>query len=177
MNHDLLKLNNLKLDYSDTSKKNKETLLRKILKRKGWMAEDIVEFHHFLLFNLAYPGNESIKSLCEKNLAHLSKIIKGNSELSNELQDSGICGSYMESSFTLTSSKWLGKKYADRVRLKWKKRDLGESFNEFLFYILPKAEKDGLYKPKLKINDWFSILKHQEKGDLFYLTQLLHSKF
>lgn len=172
MNKDLTRLNNIKLDYSDSSKKLKEVLLRKLLKRISFKVEDLIEFHHFLLFNMAYPGNKTIQILCEKNLVHISKMVKGNLELSNELQDSGVSGSYMESSFTLTSSKWLGEKYSDIVRLKWKKNDLGDSFNEFLFYLLPKAEKDGLYKPKLKIKDWFSILKHEEQGDLFYLTQI-----
>ena len=177
------RLEKLKFDFGGDSSSKKLKCLKLMVKQKNIRPETIKKYHDLLLFISAYPDSKKVFDLAKSELKRLGELIKENSlkkeEYLDDFWDTGIIGTKKESSFTFHGTQWLVEKSKNPYSLIFNNKGLNKNFDEFLFALLPKIEKDGLYNPKLKTEDWFNLgqdAKGDSLNDLLKIFSLLDGK-
>lgn len=144
--------------FNELSAQQKVKLLTDCSSIKFSSANAIKHYHNSLLFTLAYPENETIRSLADTEMKRLSSFLKSTKqELKDKLILSGIANTQTDGAFSLSLVKWLLNEYGKDVQLH-SFDDNGTHPKEVLKYCFPEMEFEMLADEKLSAVKWVEKL-------------------
>lgn len=144
--------------FNELSAQQKVKLLTDCSSIKLSSANAIKHYHNSLLFTLAYPENEAIRSLAASEMKRLSLFLKSaKQELKDKLILSGITNTQTDGAFSLSLVKWLLNEYGKDVQLH-SFDDNGTHPKEVLKYCFPEMEFEMLADEKLSAVKWVEKL-------------------
>lgn len=144
-------------------------------------ANTIRAFHDEVLFRCAYPGSVAVQRAAEKAMRQLCRVIghDAGSEraFADELADSGIAGTELRHEFTIDMLRWLARNAAPRVQFAWENGSLGTKFDEFLTWLFPSIEADGLLTRALSTQSWMAAARGGSRlGEIGWLVEQIDAR-
>jgi hypothetical protein len=149
--------------------------LAQIQRRRFTDAETLIRFHEILLFIRAYPQNARILRLVEKILSSFVKRVHALSEMEADLSPlddvevSGIAGTWIEETFTYSIARWLDKKYPTKLSIDWEAPHDEYRLAATLPRLLPLLEEDALVEANVPYIKWISTAKGRQPRDLSWI--------
>ncbi|MBK7433554.1 MAG: hypothetical protein IPI66_06395 [Chitinophagaceae bacterium] len=110
-------LNSLKFDFSSNGRRAVLSLLEQCSRVTFNKAADFTNYHRQLLFLLAYPGDEKIRSLAEAEMERFNILLNNNQQLSWTLDNSGLPGTRLYGSFSYTLTNDFFRQPGTRLTL------------------------------------------------------------
>lgn len=116
-------------------------------------AKTINDYHNSLLFLLSYADNETVRANAEKEMNRLIATVTRKTSLRDQLTNSGIAGTTIQSAYSLPLVQWLVGTYSGRVSLH-SFDDAGVHPKEIIRHALPEMEFELSSDEKLKAFKW-----------------------
>lgn len=142
--------------------------------------KQVVAYHDALLFILAHPVNAELVNAAQGELDrvvdHVAK--RSNGRTAHEFQNSGIAGSVIRSTFSLSLNGWLIHRFAEQVEL-WAEGLEQDRVVNTLNHMLDPVEYEMLHAGKMEWDHWSSTLvgkgasRHHIKKWIVETTQRL----
>ncbi len=149
-----LELKQVNFLFNEDSAKLKEQALLKCSGVKISGANAIKQYHDALLFLLAYPENENLKSLAESEMKSLAERIKKLPASQREKLDlSGLAFTNTHGGFSISLIKWLLKEFPHQARIHSFDEE-GVHPKEILKHALGEMEFEIASDEKLKSEGW-----------------------
>jgi hypothetical protein len=136
-------------------------------------------YHDELLYCTAYPDSERITRLVDRQFRQVAAIVHGRIKSGADgwddaLEDSGIDGTNVMSSFSAAMLTWLAEKWPRDVSIDWDDESLGEAFEEFLPALASRVEWDGLLADRLSTREWLRLAGGgSRRGEALVLGRML----
>ncbi len=142
--------------FNEDSAKLKQQALLKCSGAKIAGANSIKQYHDTLLFLLAYPENENLKSLAASEMKRLSERIKNLPLAQHEKLDlSGLAFTNTHGGFSISLIKWLLKEFPGQVSVHSFDEE-GVHPKEILKHALGEMEFEIASDEKLKPEAWIA---------------------
>ncbi|MHC4947420.1 MAG: hypothetical protein ACYTG1_04055 [Planctomycetota bacterium] len=131
------------------------------------------DYHRVLLFLAAYPDDPRVLAAAD---AELRRVAAAAEELADRpsaaaiLDDTGIAGTAVESSFTIDTVDWLVRRFPDDVDVAWDEESAGSALDEFLAHCVAHVEGDGLISSDLTTQGWVRLARGDHGSDLAWLV-------
>ena len=176
----LRQLLEVRTDYSVKGVEQKTQLLRRAPNVVLRDPDDLIQYHEILLFFVAYPQNAKLRTLAERELKRIAKIMKrwkGERDLT-DLDGTGLPYTTISTGFSIDILQWLVSLYPKDVGLVYDEDDsLGSALEEFLPLLLPRSERDSIMEPSLTMREWVTLAKGSSpKSDLRWLLDLFRDE-
>jgi hypothetical protein len=140
-------------------------------------ALSLIRFHEILLFMRAYPQSASVLRRVEKILSTFSQRVLALSRAGQdvspleEVEVSGIAGTFVEDAFSYQITRWLVRRYASRLSIDWEAHEeeyrLAATWPRFL----PLLEEDALVEANVPYLDWLRAAKGRRGSELSWLIE------
>src|SRR5229473_2381037 len=143
-------------------------------------AESLIRFHETLLFLRAYPPSARVLNQVEKILKsfghRVSQLRDADIDLAplDEVEVSGIAGTFVTSNFSYAIVRWLVAKYPKQVSIDWDWFENEDQFGATMPRFLPLLEEDALVEAHVPYRDWLRAAKGR-KDELVWLIQQFES--
>ena len=124
---------------ADSIKKKKHALDQ--LRKESIPANHILlEYQHCLLFLLAYPSSEELRSAAEQEMLRISHFIRNNPRMADAFQNTGLPYTPVVSNFSHRLLRWLVSEEFDVQLDSFDEK--ADSLPSYLRFTLPDLEKD-----------------------------------
>lgn len=97
----------LLVSFDKPSQQQISTLLKQLSKHNRFTVMQIQRYTECLLFLQAYASSKAIYAYAELELLRLGKVLKNNTELIKQLQDSGYPHTFMYTRFSHEAMQWI----------------------------------------------------------------------
>jgi hypothetical protein len=140
-------------------------------------AESLIRFHEILLFLRAYPQNQEIVRLVEKELSRVPERIKPLRESEVDLsafdnpEVSGIAGTSVTDTFSYFIIRCLVKRHPSQVRFDWNwfedENRLAETWPRFM----PLLIEDAAVEANVPYREWLRAARDKQSAVSWLLTR------
>ncbi|MBL0055947.1 MAG: hypothetical protein IPP31_07055 [Chitinophagaceae bacterium] len=170
-------LNSLKFDFSSNGRRAVLSLLEQCSRITFNKAADFTNYHRQLLFLLAYPGDEKIRSLAKAEMERFNILLNNNQQLSRPLDNSGLPGTRLYGSFSYTLTNDFFRQPGTRLTLESVDGDK-ESIMQMLYPAFSGIEKERLSEESLTWNKWIrSFGGRSDQEQLSFLLKQLERAY
>ena len=160
----LAELEELKRRFGDSDAKVLHAL--KLLSKSPLNdAESLIRFHEAVLFLRAYPPSARALNQVEKILKsfgqRVSQLREAGRDLSvlDEVEVSGIAGTFVTSNFSYEIVRWLVTKYPRQVSIDWDWFDEADRFGATMPRFLPLLAEDAMVEAHVPYREWLRAAK------------------
>ena len=128
-------------------------------------AESLILFHETLLFLRAYPPSARVLNQVEKILKsfghRVSQLRDADIDLAplDEVEVSGIAGTFVTSNFSYAIVRWLVAKYPRQVSIDWDWFEEEDRFGATMPRFLPLLEEDAMVEAHVPYREWLRAAK------------------
>ncbi len=128
-------------------------------------AESLILFHETLLFLRAYPPSARVLNQVEKILKsfgrRVSPLRDADIDLAplDEVEVSGIAGTFVTSNFSYAIVRWLVAKYPRQVSIDWDWFEEEDRFGATMPRFLPLLEEDAMVEAHVPYREWLRAAK------------------
>ncbi|MBL0138963.1 MAG: hypothetical protein IPP86_10590 [Bacteroidetes bacterium] len=176
---DLVQFRTSYLNFENYTNQQLSALIEKLRAKSITKLKVLMEYHDLLLFCLAHPRSEELRSKFYGELERISEKVKevySSSSHKNKvtLSGSGISGSAMTGSFSFELVQWLNKEFPNSVKIDGV--DNSDIFApEILRFGLLPIETDLSEKKDLPLNKWLTLSLGNENKRLEQILSLFDS--
>ncbi|MBK7850459.1 MAG: hypothetical protein IPJ66_04750 [Bacteroidetes bacterium] len=176
---DLVQFRTSYLNFENYTNQQLSALIEKLRAKSITKLKVLMEYHDLLLFCLAHPRSEELRSKFYGELERISEKVKevySSSSHKNKvtLSGSGISGSAMTGSFSFELVQWLNKEFPNSVKIDGV--DNSDIFApEILRFGLLPIETDLSEKKDLPLNKWLTLSSGNENKRLEQILSLFDS--
>lgn len=173
----LAELDELKRSFSPEGRAHALKILSRLERRRFQEADSLIRFHETLLFMRAYTQGAQILRRVEKILASFVERVETLGDAGRDLtpfeevEVSGISGTYVQDTFSYSITRWLVKRYPSRVSIDWESHEdeyrLAATWPRFL----PLLEEDALVEANVPYLKWLRAAKGRARPDLAWLIE------
>jgi len=117
----------------------------------------LVQLHDELLFAAAFPDNEEIRALAEKELCRFpARVRRLGAAESRKLNDSGIAGTVTAHAYLYDTARWLARQ-KERVTIDWRAMEDPEQLDLLLQQKLFSIEVEVFDSGELSTEEWVAL--------------------
>lgn len=142
--------------------------------------ELLIRFHETLLFLRAYPPSARVLTQVEKILksfAHrVAQLREAEIDLAplDEVEVSGIAGTFVTSNFSYAIVRWLVAKYPQQVSIDWDWFEEEDRFGATMPRFLPLLEEDAMVEAHVPYREWLRAARDRT-NELVWLIERFES--
>src|SRR5713226_9893958 len=128
-------------------------------------AESLTRFHETLLFLRAYPPSARVLNQVEKILKsfgqRVSQLRESGKDVAplDEVEVSGIAGTFVTSNFSYEIARWLVAKYPRQAAIDWDWFEEEDRFGATMPRFLPLLDEDAMVEAHVPYREWLRAAK------------------
>jgi hypothetical protein len=142
--------------------------------------DSLIRFHETLLFLRAYPPSARVLNQVEKILKsfgrRVSQLREADIDLAplDEVEVSGIAGTFVTSNFSYAIVRWLVAKYPRQLAIDWDWFEEEDRFGATMPRFLPLLEEDAMVEAHVPYRDWLRAAKGR-RNELVWIIERFES--
>jgi hypothetical protein len=170
MDPSLARLERVLTQFGGDAARAKLALLRRLARVKLPSARAVSRLHETLCFLRAYPDDERVLALVERELARFERRADLK-RFAPELEDSGIAGTDIVYPFFAQMALWLASRWPERLRVEWDEVENAEEIESCLHLLAHYAETPFLDEWTYPMRKWCRLLARSGETDAAFLIR------
>jgi len=166
----LRQIERLKLSYGPADSQRKQELLRALERTALGNASQVVRLHEILCFLRAYPDDAELLARVEALLgdfAHRRDLGRHR----EDLDSSGIAGTWISYSFYWFTALWLARRWPDLFHIDWDSFEQQELLSSRLAVLMSFSETLALEEVRFETREWVEKLKASDETDAAFVVR------
>lgn len=162
----------LRDQFGPAAAKAKSRAIRRMAARPPASPRDIRRAHDELLYHVAYPDSPATSRAA---VAALRALVRAAPRMENaaELDNSGIAGTKIRTTFSIDLLRWLRRRGHRMVAIDWDNDESTAAIDRLIPLICSPAEIDGVFSNRRSTREWVQRASRQHASELAWLLEQL----